>query len=200
MSSHGEIFDNVYRKDLWKGGSGAGSREELTRDYRAMLQQFIARHAIASVVDLGCGDWQFSRHMDWHGVDYTGVDASAVVLENTRKFSRPGVRFLHADATRDPLPPADLLLAKDVLQHWSNADIMALLPQLANYKYALITGSFPQAALAYVNYDMPAGANFRPVDLGKPPFNLPGGFVLSFAAGDPKLVFLWTRMRVPASV
>jgi SAM-dependent methyltransferase len=200
MSSHGEIFDDVYRNDLWKGGSGAGSREDLTRDYRALLQQFITRNAIASVVDVGCGDWQFTRHMDWSGVDYTGVDASAVVLENTQEFSQPGVRFLHADATRDPLPPADLLLVKDVLQHWSNADIMAFLPQLPKYKGALITGSFPQHALAYVNRDMPAGANFRPVDPGKPPFDLPGGFILSFVAGDPKLVFLWTRAQLPASV
>ncbi len=165
-----------------------------------MLQLFLSRNAIASVVDVGCGDWQFSCYMDWSGVDYTGVDASAVVLENTRSFSQPGVRFLHADATRDPLPCADLLLAKDVLQHWSNADIAAFLPQLPSYKCALITGSFPQHALAYVNHDMPAGANFRPVDPGKNPFNLPGGFVASFVAGDRKLVFLWTRAQVPASV
>ena len=131
---------------------------------------------------------------------YTGTDASAVVLENTRKFWRDGVRFLHADATRDILPPADLLRAKDVLQHWSNADITAFLPQLQNYKGALITGSFPRHALTYINYDMPAGTNFRPVDLSKTPFDLPGGFILSFAAGDPKLVFLWTRPKVPASV
>ena len=113
-----------------------------------MLQRFLFHHAVTSVVDLGCGDWQFSRHMDWSGMDYTGVDASAVVLENTRKFLQPGVCFLHADATRDPLPAADLLLVKDVLQHWSNADIAAFLPQLSKYKSALITGSFPPHALA----------------------------------------------------
>lgn len=193
MSSHGEIFDDVYRRDLWQGGSGAGSREDLTRDYRALLQQFLARNAIASVVDIGCGDWQFSRHIDWSGIDYTGIDVSAVVLENSARYAREGVRFLHADATSDTLPPADLLVAKDVLQHWSNADILAFLPKLANYKSALITGSFPQYALGHVNRDMPAGANFRPIDPGKPPFNLPGGFIQSFTAGDPKLVFLWTR-------
>jgi SAM-dependent methyltransferase len=200
MPSHGEIFDDVYSRDLWKGGSGTGSHEDLTRDYRAFLQQFIARNSIVSVVDIGCGDWQFSRYMDWSGVDYIGIDASAVVLENTRKFSRDGVHFLHADATHDALPAADLLLAKDVLQHWSNADIIAFLPQLQKYRRALITGSFPPHALAHVNHDMQAGANFRPVDPGKNPFNLPGGFILSFVAGDPKLVFLWTRPQVPASV
>jgi SAM-dependent methyltransferase len=193
MPTHAEIFDDVYRKDLWQGGSGAGSREDTTRDYRAFLQEFLKRNAIASVVDLGCGDWQFSRHMDWSGINYTGLDASAVVLETARAFARPGIRFAQADAVTDALPAADLLIAKDVLQHWSNADIAALLPQLENYRAALITGSFPQYALGHVNRDMPAGAQFRPVDPGKPPFNLPGGFVFSFVAGDPKLTFLWRR-------
>src|SRR5438045_1098621 len=78
VPSHGEIFNDIYRRDLWQGGSGAGSREELTRDYRAMLQQFLGSNAVTSVVDVGCGDWQFSRHMNWGGIDYTGTDASDV--------------------------------------------------------------------------------------------------------------------------
>jgi len=193
MASHREIFDDIYRRDLWRGDSGAGSREDVTRDYRGMLQQFLSNNAITSVVDVGCGDWQFTRHMDWSGVHYTGTDASDAVLENTRRFSRGRVRFLHADATCDALPCADLLLAKDVLRHWSNADITAFLPQLEKFRCALITGSFPSYAQAYVNRDMPAGANFRPVDPGKSPFGLPGAFISSFVAGDPKLVFLWMR-------
>jgi SAM-dependent methyltransferase len=193
MSSHGEIFDGIYRGDLWQGGSGAGSREDATRDYRAFLQDFMRRETITSVVDLGCGDWQFSRHMDWRGIDYTGMDVSQVVLEATRNFAAPGIRFEQANAVTDALPAADLLIAKDVLQHWSNADILAFLPKLKKYRVALITGSFPQYALGHVNRDMPAGANFLPIDPGKPPFNLPGGFVFSFTAGDPKQVFAWSR-------
>lgn len=193
MPTHAEIFDDIYRNDRWQGGSGAGSREEATRDYRVFLQDFMRRNAVASVVDMGCGDWQFSRHMDWSGIDYTGTDASAVVLETTRDCTRPGVRFLQTNAVTDDLPAADLLIVKDVLQHWSNADILAFLPQLAKYRSALITSSFPDYALGHVNRDMPAGVNFRPIDPGKSPFDLPGGFVFSFVAGDPKQVFLWRR-------
>ena len=194
MPSHADIFDNVYRNDLWRGGSGSGSREDLTRDYRTFLQNFMRGNRIASVVDLGCGDWQFSRHIDWTGIDYSGVDVSSVVLGATKTFSREGVRFLHANAVTDPLPAADLLIVKDVLQHWSNADILAFLPQLQNYRVALITHGFPRQALAYVNCDMPTGFHYRPVDPGKPPFNVKGQFVFKFHAGDPKLIFQWTRM------
>jgi SAM-dependent methyltransferase len=165
----------------------------MTRDYRAYLQTFMRHNQVASVVDLGCGDWQFSRHMDWTGIDYVGADTSSVVLETTRSFTRPGVRFLQADATCDALPAADLLIAKDVLQHWSNADILAFIPQLQNYKWAIITGSFPEHTLGHINVNIRAGAGFRPIDLGKMPFNRPGGFVYAFLAGDPKRVFLWTR-------
>ena len=80
--------------------------------------------------------------MDWTGIDYLGVDVSKVALENTRGFARPGVAFRQLNAVTEPLPPADLLVAKDVLQHWSNADILALLPKLSSFRYALITNGF----------------------------------------------------------
>jgi SAM-dependent methyltransferase len=193
MPSHAEIFDDIYRNNLWHGGSGSGSREEMTREYRAFLRTFVHDNQIASVVDLGCGDWQIARHLDWTGIDYTGVDVSSVVLNDTKSFAREGVRFLHANAVTDPLPAADLLIVKDVLQHWSNADILAFLPRLQNYRLALITNGFPEHAAAYVNHDMPAGFHYRPVDPTRSPFNLAGRWVFSFHAGEPKLVFQWSR-------
>lgn len=193
MPSHAEIFDDIYRSDAWSGGSGMGSREELTRDYRTFLQYFLNDNHIKSVVDLGCGDWQFSRHMDWTGIDYTGLDVSALALERAQAFARPGIRFAQVNAVTDPLPAAEILIVKDVLQHWSNADIQAFLPQLRNYRGALITNGFPPHAMGHVNVDMPTSANFRPVDLSAPPFNLPGKYVFAFQAEEPKRVFLWAR-------
>jgi SAM-dependent methyltransferase len=192
MPTHGEIFDTIYRDNLWRGGSGPGSREEVTRVYRTFLQNFMRANNVASVVDLGCGDWQIGRHMDWTGITYTGVDASAVVLQETRQFARDGVSFLHANAITDPLPPADLLIAKDVLQHWPNADILAFLPQLAKYRFALITNGFAAPLVARLNADIKVG-NCRAINLTLAPFNLPGCFVFGFQADEPKWVFLWMR-------
>src|ERR1700761_7129326 len=101
MSSHAEIFDDIYRRNLWGSGSGAGSREEVTRVYRSYLHSFLRANRIASVVDLGCGDWQTARHMDWSGIDYLGLDVSSLALETAKQFARPGVRFLQANALRD---------------------------------------------------------------------------------------------------
>lgn len=190
---HAEIFDDIYRNDRWGGGSGTGSSEEATRAYREFLHNFMRSNGVKSVLDLGCGDWQFSRHLDWSGIDYLGVDVSKVALENTRAFAKPGISFRQLNAVTDPLPPADLLIAKDVLQHLSNADILALLPKLSAFRYALITNGFVPEAAAQTNMDIAPGMEYRPVDLQKPPFSLPGVYVAWLAADEPKYVFLWMR-------
>ena len=190
---HAEIFDYIYRNDLWKGGSGSGSTEEATVHYRQFLHNFLRSNNVKSVLDLGCGDWQFSRHMDWTGIDYLGVDVSRVALANTRSFAKPGIAFRQLNAVTDPLPPADLLVAKDVLQHWSNADILALLPKLSSFRYALITNGFLPDAGDQTNQDIAPGVSCRPVDLLRPPFNVPGAYVSWLLADEPKYLFLWTR-------
>jgi hypothetical protein len=93
----------------------------------------------------------------------------------------------------DALPAADLLIVKDVLQHWSNADIQAFLPQLQNYKGALVTNGYPPGSESFVNSEIHTGPNYRPVDLQRPPFNLPGRYVFDFQAHELKKVFLWRR-------
>lgn len=190
---HASIFDRIYRENLWSAGSGTGSTEEGTKPYREFLHNFMRSNGVRSVVDLGCGDWQFSRHIDWSGIDYLGVDVSAVVLETARAFTAPGVRFRQLNAVADPLPAADLLIAKDVLQHWSNADIAALLPQLASFRYALITNGFLPGAEDQTNADIDTGMHYRPVDLQRAPFELAGAYVAWFMVDEPKYTFLWTR-------
>lgn len=190
---HAAIFDRIYRENLWGEGSGTGSSEDVTRAYREFLHNFLRSNGARSVVDLGCGDWRFSQLIDWSGIDYLGLDVSKVVLETARRYERPGVRFRSLDAVADPLPPADVLIAKDVLQHWSNADILALLPKLAGFRYALITNGFLPQDAARTNADMPAGMDYRPVDLRRPPFELPGAYVAWFLMDEPKYCFLWSR-------
>lgn len=190
---HAGIFDRIYRENLWGEGSGTGSSEEATRAYRDFLHNFLRSNEVRSVVDLGCGDWRFSRLIDWSGIDYLGVDVSKVALQAALRFEGPGVRFRALDAVTEALPPADLLIAKDVLQHWSNADILALLPKLKGFRYALITNGFLPQDAARTNEDMAAGMDYRPVDLRRPPFRLPGAYVAWFAADEPKYSFLWTR-------
>ena len=187
---HAKIFDSIYASNAWHAGSGIGSTEENTRQYRWFLQNFLRANNIKSVLDVGCGDWQHSRHIDWSGIEYLGIDVSAVVLAGTRNFTRPGITFEQLNAITDPLPSVDLLVTKDVLQHWSNADILAFLPKLTSARMALITNGFHPDGMPRLNADITAGL-WRPVDLRLPPFNLPGAYVFWFDAAEPKYTFLW---------
>ena len=187
------VFEQIYRKSAWGDGSGSGSSEAATQPYRRFLQDFLRQHRIRSVLDVGCGDWRFSQHMDWTGVRYLGLDASETALKSARRFEGAGVAFRRADVTRDPLPPADLLIAKDVLQHWSNDDIFRFLSRLGPYRHVLVTNGFPENMLDRTNTSAATGKGYRPVDLAAPPFNLPGAYVFSYDSDEPKRVFHWTR-------
>jgi SAM-dependent methyltransferase len=194
--SHADVFNDIYRRNVWGVGSGPGSVPQFARSYMGYLQNFMRSNAVRSVLDVGCGDWQFSRYMDWSGIAYTGIDVSSVVLLTTRTFGRDGVRFAEMDAAHDALPSADLLLAKDVLQHWPNEDVSRFLAQLPRFRYALITNGFPPGSETQLNSDIAAGG-FRPLDLSRAPFGLPGAFVFWFEAVEPKFVFLWTNPATP---
>lgn len=62
---------------------------------------------------------------------YRGFDIVRPVIQQNRKlYAREGVDFDVSQEQFDERPDADLLIVKDVLQHWSNAAIESFLPTL----------------------------------------------------------------------
>ena len=93
-----QVFEDIYRSAKWgtntkgDGHSGTGSTAQSTLLYRTFLQQFLKDNKIRSVVDAGCGDWEFSSLLDWTGIDYKGYDiVDAVVAANTKKYAKPNI-------------------------------------------------------------------------------------------------------------
>lgn len=174
-----KVFDEIYATDAWDAGSGLGSLPGVTSAYRDLIQSFLADHEISSVLDLGCGDWQFSSLIDWSGIDYTGVDVVASVVESNReKYTAPNIRFEVGAPDMTGLPGAELLIIKDVLQHLPLADVQRFTDEvLPRYRYVLVTNCV--RPFWRLNADIPAGA-FRPVDLRRKPFGLAGKELLSF--------------------
>jgi SAM-dependent methyltransferase len=195
-------FENIYAQGLWgtddqdAAHSGTGSTGALTVVYRAYLQAFLKEHEIHSVVDAGCGDWEFSKLMDWAGIDYKGYDIVASVIEKDKKlYARPTTQFFTADIIETDLPPADLLLVKHVLQHLPNQTVLRFLRQLPKYKFVLLTDGVDDKTLSAPNVDIPAGA-YRPIDLTRPPFNLPAVKALLYNDGlDTHEVLFLERHR-----
>lgn len=173
-----EAFRRIYEEQAWGHGSGPGSSPANTIEYRAFVQRFIEANGLRSVTDLGCGDWQFSRFVDWSQVDYLGLDIVPEIVERNReRFGLPNVRFAVLDSLSD-LPGGDLLLAKEVLQHLPNRTIAEYLAAIrSKYRFALLTNAIEPQAL--VNRDIAPGG-FRPICLQEPPFNAPGAVVFTY--------------------
>lgn len=176
------VFKKIYREGLWgeKWSSGAGSFAESSYPYLALLQNFLKEKRIKTVVEIGCGDWELSRHIDWSGVDYLGIDVVPELIQRNRAlYERAHIHFQSADAIRYPLPAADLILCKDVLQHLSNSDVALLLKKLEPAPYCLITNDVDPLSESSYNPDIETGG-YRPIDITMPPFLYEGAKVLTY--------------------
>ena len=98
--SNKEVFSKIYKEDLWHGGSGAGSKLENVKEYVDILQKYIDKPEVKTVLDLGCGDWQFSKFLDLSSVSYLGVDVvESVVESNSTSYSASNIKFISRDIT-----------------------------------------------------------------------------------------------------
>ncbi|CAN5919359.1 hypothetical protein BH11MYX4_BH11MYX4_28200 [soil metagenome] len=157
------VFGGIYQHASWgknsedAGGSGFGSSLRATLLYRTFLEQFMKDAEVHSVVDAGCGDWEFSQAIDWNGIDYKGFDIVKSVIERDRqRHGKPNIQFLAANIIEEDLPPADLLISKHVLQHLPTADVQRFLKQLPKYKHVLLVSSVNAGTLSGKNDDIPS--------------------------------------------
>ncbi len=189
------IFDDIYSGNGWGFGSGHGSLPAVTKGYRQFLEMFLAENHIQTIVDYGCGDWQFSRLIDWGNAQYIGLDIVPSVVEaNIKKYGNNRVDFRVIEAGTARLPKGDLLIVKDVLQHLSKEKVQAFVKDvLPQYRYALVTNCvIPTKDL---NIDITDG-EFRPLDLRQPPFNVQATAIYSFVG--PKAFSKSERKFFPA--
>jgi 2-polyprenyl-3-methyl-5-hydroxy-6-metoxy-1,4-benzoquinol methylase len=163
------VFDNIYKNKIWYKGSGSGSLVSNTKDYISFLEEYIVANQIKRIVDLGCGDWQFSKTINWDNLHYLGVDLVESVIENNiEKFSQPNIRFECVDVLSYDLPSTDLIIIKDVLQHWPNQEVINFLNKIKHVDHILINNTISGDNL---NSDIKVG-DMRPIDLSQAPFNL----------------------------
>lgn len=163
-------FEQVYADRTWHTGSGPGSGENETRIWRDFLADYMRMHEVTSVLDLGCGDWQHSRLIDWTGIDYLGIDVvPAVIAANREQYAAPGIAFECGDIISCGLPFADLVICKEVLQHWPLAAIHAFRRRVRWRPRVLMVNDY--LPLKY-NPDIEPGG-YRPLDFSAPPLNWP---------------------------
>ena len=169
------IFSKLWRTHGWRGSvsrSGPGSSLEATQAIREQLTQLIRTYNVQSVVDLACGDFHWMQHVDFAGATYTGVDIVAPMVESLqREFQTPdGKRtFLCGDATKDPIPKADLVIARDVVGHLSFENGQALIDNVRASGASYFLSTYFTGGRTNCQIE---DGSWRPVDLSQAPYNL----------------------------
>ncbi len=183
-----EIFDRIYTEGAWghddhgRPTSGAGSHnEEIVQTYVNAVSALLTQHAHNTVVDIGCGDFEVGCRFLPLAMRYIACDVSEVILQQNRsKFSASSLEFQRLNLATDDLPPGDVALVRQVLQHLSNREIQAFvnrLHQARPYRYLVVTEHLPADRDHIPNLDKRSGPRIRlsldsGVTLDAPPFNL----------------------------
>jgi len=186
-------FDAIYRDNHWRNPesvSGFGSSNEATLEARRTLAQIIADYSVTSILDIPCGDFNWVRHVDFKG-SYCGADiVRDLVAVNNRRYGNERRRFIVLDVTRDALPRSDLILCRDCLNHLSIDEAVLALTNIraSASEYVLLT-HYPTTA---ANRSQQSGFDYRPLNLERPPFNLPPPIGIWEEPAEPgKTLSLW---------
>jgi SAM-dependent methyltransferase len=169
-----EIFARIYRNDIWRDGeslSGWGSTLEETEVIRRELPVLLSRFGVKSLLDAPCGDCNWIRRVDLDGIEYTGVDVVAQIVEtNRRRYGGTGKTFLRLDLTREQAPPVDAILCREMLIHLSLDDGFKVLKNFrrSGAAYLFIT-TYPAVR---ENIDICTG-HWRWLNMELPPFGFP---------------------------
>ena len=142
QSPRRERFEKIFLSHEWGGDSrsGPGSDPKNTRRYVRFLNDWLARHPqVRSIIEVGCGDWATSSQVDFGDRHYLGIDiVEALVVSLRDRYGSGHTRFERLDFVEQDVPPGDLLIAKDVLQHLSNGAVSSFLSRnLPRFKYAI---------------------------------------------------------------
>lgn len=184
-----EVFTKIYTNKRWgvssenpdSFSSGFGSHGISADQYVLFLNDFIQRHCIKVITDIGCGDFAIGSKIVRANpfLHYNGCDVVKDVIDlNLKQYGSPFVKFYHKNCSTDVLPEADLLTIRQVLQHLSNNEIAKILAKAEKYKYVIITEHLlKEGTEKSYNKDKHPGPHIRLIQdsgvyINKPPFSL----------------------------
>jgi len=180
-----KAFNYIYHKKHWWDGesfSGPGSSLAVTSTLRLLLPSIVKAIGAQSMLDAGCGDFNWMKELDLELDLYIGVDiVPALIKHNRAEHGQEGRVFFCLDVVKDPLPQVDVILCRDCLAHLSYEDID---DALRNFKRSgakyLLASDFPH--MKKNDAPMKTG-DFRPVNLRVAPYLFPEP-IMSFSELD----------------
>jgi hypothetical protein len=184
-----QIFTRIYESGAWGKSddpaspfySGSGSHRDCeVAAYVQSVGRFLRSFEVKpDVVDLGCGDFTVGRQVRSFCNRYIACDVvPSLIAFNQAQFKDLGVEFKVLDLVENELPPGDIVIVKQVLQHLSNDQIGRFIARVPlSYKFLIVTEHWPSHANFKHNDDKLTGPGTRMghesgIVLTSPPFSL----------------------------
>jgi hypothetical protein len=163
------LFCGLYH--VYGERSGGGSTLEQTKTISREIPSLLERYHCRSMLDLGCGDFVWMRHVSLPVEKYVGADVlDFLICSHQANFGNQQRSFICLDALTGEIPKVDLIFCRDFLVHYSNEHIFKILKKIkqSGSKY-LLTTIFPDRPQ---ESDRESGG-WRPLNLTDAPFHLP---------------------------
>jgi len=152
----GKEFMDKRKNKLFYSGGGTDPDNDKNNTYINLIQSYVNRPDINSVIEIGCGDWEVSSRIDWSSVAYTGYDVvGSLIKYNTENFGSDNIKFIcDTDVIKNNNIKADLIIIKDVIQHLPSSfckDFVKSIP--TNFKYNIVTNDYgPNSEIEFGGY------------------------------------------------
>jgi hypothetical protein len=185
-------FTAIYRNNLWNNEesySGGGSTLRRTSPIRSQLPSLLKERNIKFICDVGCGDFNWMKHLDIGDVTYIGVDIVTEIIDVNRTLYGTSRRvFCELNVVQQVVPEVDLILCRQCLNHLRLADIQAT---ISNFKASrstyLLATHFPNIER---NVDVVTGG-CRGLDLTLRPFHFPEPIAILSEDQSDQCLALW---------
>jgi predicted nucleotidyltransferase len=187
--------------------SGTGSTLMATEHLRRGLEHLFHNGFCNSVLDVGCGDFNWMSAVDMRGMLYTGIDIIEELVEgNRRNWQEPRVKFEVMDIMQTVPPTHDLVLCRDLFSHFPPHDIVTAFNHIkkSGARYFAATSYIPGLTKPKLREPWSKQLNslngagyWRPVNLCSAPFRFTAP-LLSIPESPGKALDIWRLSDLPA--
>jgi hypothetical protein len=194
------VFTELYEKNRWgcqETRSGPGSTIQRTEKLRTQLPGIFQELKIQSILDCGCGDWNWMRHVDLSGIQYIGTEIVEPLLNMLQQtYTTDTIKFQKMNILKDPPEKADLWLARDLLNVCSLTSIRLFFHRFLESKSPFLAITSIET---YESYEDVLEGSMRPLNLREAPLNLREP-LKELDDGHqwfkPKKLFIYTRQQI----
>ena len=165
-------FVDMKRRHNHESLSGPGSHLLNAKETIDLVNNTIKKYEIQSILDLGCGDFNWLKETDLGNVKYEGWDAcSKMIKDNNKKYKNNNIKFFTKDIVLENYPNVDLIICRDVLFHMKKSISKKIINNIKGKCKYFISTSFKNVnENSGINESLNWG--FYPINLDIEPFNL----------------------------